>query len=85
MKVTTRAWPGSGRQHPYLWDVVVDGQLIDTNACRSFSRGRVLKMGRRYLPVLDRVDDVRITLGSCATRRAAAEVVAEVARERGLV
>lgn len=43
--ITTRPHPGNGRAHPPLWDVLADGVPIDG--------ARVLKMGRRYLPIYD--------------------------------
>ena len=82
MKVTTRKWPISFLGP--MWDVLIDGKPIP-GGFGNTSRGRVLKMGRRYLAVLDGHErDVRV-MGSCAKRSEAAAVVAEVARECGYV
>lgn len=77
MKVTLgKALAKSGRTS-YLWAVHVDGEPIDG--------GRVLKMGPRYLPVLDGSDDVFIKLCSMGSRKDAAQIVANVARREGRV
>lgn len=50
MKVTTRRWQQQGIQP--LWDVLIDGQVIGDGR-HGWSAGRVLQMGKLFLPVLD--------------------------------
>lgn len=61
------AWPGNGRTHPPLWDVEVNDTPIPG--------GRVLKMGRTYLPILDGNDFSIMTRAS--TKLAAARMVVD--------
>jgi hypothetical protein len=82
MKVTMQAWQGNGKMHPPLWDVLVDGKPIPRFGRTETSRGRVLKMGRRYLPILDGYD---IFPFSFDTRKECAEYVAEKAVEQRMI
>lgn len=50
MKVTTRRWKEYGT--PPLWDVLIDGRVIG-DPSRGYSSGRVLKMGNRFMPIID--------------------------------
>lgn len=50
MKVTTQDVTSHGC--PPLFNVLIDGQVIP-GGLGAFSRGRVLKMGRTWLPILD--------------------------------
>lgn len=74
MKITTRPWPGNGRSHPPLWDVLIDGAPIGSTDHDATSDGRVLKMGARFLPIYDPAPFG--CWGSCATRKDAAAAVA---------
>jgi hypothetical protein len=83
MRVTMQAWQGNGKTHPPLWDVLVGGHPIGVPVGdRRYSMGRVLKMGRRYLPVLDGYD---IFPFSFESRKECAEYVAEQAIEQGVL
>lgn len=73
-KVTMRAW-SKGTGFGILWDVLLDGEPIGNDI---YSRGRVLKMGRTYLPVLDGYNLFGGFSGARARKRAA-EYVACVA------
>jgi hypothetical protein len=62
---------------PSLFEVFVDKERIGS---KYFSKGRVLKMGRRYLPILDGYE----LYGSFDTRKACAEFVADQAQAWGV-
>ena len=81
MKVTTDPWCGNGRTHPPMWDVLIDGKPMGGGL---HSIGRVLKMGRRYLPILDG-GSVLANMGSYATRKEAAMAIVDDAKAEGLL
>lgn len=72
MKVTTRAWKGNGVSQPPLYDVLIDGKTIGGG---DHSEGRVLKMGKYWLPILDG-GSILANVGIYSSRKEAAEVVA---------
>ncbi len=84
MKVTMRPCAKSGRS-TYLWEVLVNGLPIGGDRKEGYSLGRVLKMGRSYLPILDgrNAEQHGISWGQFSTRKDAAEYVAETATEQG--
>lgn len=79
MRVTVRAWSGNGKTQPPLWDVLINGATIGDPR---YSKGRVLKMGRRYLPILD---GGYVLPFSFESRKECAEYVAEQAVEQRMV
>lgn len=81
MKVTTKPLAKNGKR-TYLWAVLIDGQPIKPK--NGTSRGRVLKMGTRYLPVLEG-GSILANFGPCNSRLNAAEWVAQCAKEEGFI
>lgn len=75
MNVTTRAWKGNGVSQPPLYDVLIDGKVIGNE---EHSKGRVLKMGKYWLPILDG-GPIQANFGVYSSRKDAAEVVASYA------
>lgn len=85
-KVTMHESAKQGR-NVYLWNVLVDGKPIPSIYAGDVkgSRGRVLKMGNRYIPILDGYNLLPWTYSGEGARKRCAEYVALVAKNQGLL